>query len=67
MTVTKIRPDRDDMIRDTLEAHMSRSEDFILISIGEAGVEVGSTLDGEREVFYIELAKTLIMKDWLGE
>ena len=67
MTVTKIRPDRDDMIRDTLEAHMSRSEDFILISIGEAGVEVGSTLDGEREVFYIELAKTLIIKDWLGD
>ena len=55
------------MIKDALEAHMSRSSDFILISIGEAGVEVGSTLDGEQEVFYIELAKTLIMKDWLGD
>jgi hypothetical protein len=67
MNVIKLRPDRDDMIKDALEAHMSRSEDFILISIGEAGVEVGSTLDGQLEVFYIELAKTLIMKDWLGD
>jgi hypothetical protein len=46
MTVIKLRPDREDMIKDALEAHMSRSSDFILISIGEAGVEVGSTLDG---------------------
>jgi hypothetical protein len=46
---------------------MSRSEDFILISIGEAGVEIGSTLDDERGLFYIELAKSLIIKDWLEE
>jgi uncharacterized protein (DUF1778 family) len=37
MNVIKLRPDRDDMIKDALEAHMSRSSDFILISIGEAG------------------------------
>ena len=67
MTVIKLRPDREDLIRDALEAHMSRCEDFILISIGEAGVEVGSTLDDERGVFYIEIAKALMIKDWLDE
>ena len=67
MTVIKLRPDQKDILRDALEATLSRSNDFILISVGDVGVEVGSTLDEERELFYIELAKALIIKDWLGD
>jgi hypothetical protein len=67
MTVIKLRPDQEDILRDALEATLSRSNDFILISVGDVGVEVGSTLDEERELFYIELAKALIIKDWLGD
>ena len=63
MTIHKIRPD----VEDLLEAHIKRSKDFIVISIGELGVEVGSTLTSESEVFYLELAKTLVMKDWLRD
>lgn len=67
MTVIKLRPDQEDILRDALEATLSRSNDFILISVGDVGVEVGSTLDEEQELFYIELAKALIIKDWLGD
>jgi hypothetical protein len=63
MTIHKIRPDVEDLI----EAHIRHSKDFIVISIGELGVEVGSTLRSESEVFYLELAKTLVMKDWLRD
>ena len=63
MTIHKIRPD----VEDLLEAHIKRSKDFIFISIGDLGVEVGSTLTSESEVFYLELAKTLVMKDWLRD
>jgi len=59
--ITKIRPD----IEDAIEANIRLSKEFILISIGEHGVEVGSTLEDERELFYIELAKHMILKDWL--
>ena len=63
MTLHKIRPD----VEDLLEAHIKRSKDFIFISIGDLGVEVGSTLRSESEVFYLELAKTLVMQDWLRD
>ena len=63
MTIHKIRPDVEDLI----EAHIRHSKDFIVISIGDLGVEVGSTLRSESEVFYLELAKTLVMKDWLRD
>ena len=54
-------------MRDALEAHISASKDFILISVGDVGVEIGSTLTSEQEVFYLELAKTLVLRDWLGD
>jgi hypothetical protein len=60
-------PNPKDTLRDAVEAHISRSKDFILISVGDVGVEIGSTLTSEQEVFYLELAKTLVMRDWLGE
>ena len=60
--VIKLRTDKEDII----EAHIKRSKEFILISIGEHGVEVGSSLDDERGLFYIELAKRMILDDWLG-
>ena len=60
-------PNPKDTLRDALEAHISASKDFILISVGDVGVEIGSTLTSEQEVFYLELAKTLVMRDWLGE
>lgn len=63
MTIIKIRPDAEDLV----QAHIKRSKDFILISIGEVGVEVGSTLTSEKELFYLELAKSLIIKDWLAD
>jgi len=67
MTVIKLRPDREDILKEVIEASLSRSNDFILISIGEIGVEVGSTLTEEQELFYLELAKTLVIKGWLGD
>tara|TARA_B110000211_G_scaffold56699_1_gene63197 strand:+ start:471 stop:674 length:204 start_codon:yes stop_codon:yes gene_type:complete len=66
MSVIKF-PDREDILKEAIEASVSRSKDFILISIGDVGVEVGSTLTSERELFYLELAKTLVIKDWLGD
>lgn len=60
-------PDPKQAIRDALEAHISSSKDFILISVADVGVEIGSTLTSEQEVFYLELAKALVMRDWLGE
>ena len=60
-------PDPKQAIRDALEAHISASKDFILISVADVGVEIGSTLTSEQEVFYLELAKALVIKDWLGE
>ncbi|MAO25392.1 MAG: hypothetical protein CMJ25_32040 [Phycisphaerae bacterium] len=63
MTIIKLRPDAEDLV----QAHIKRSKDFILISIGEVGVEVGSTLTSEQELFYLELAKSLIIKDWLAD
>jgi len=66
MSVIKF-PDREGMLKEAIEASVSRSNDFILISIGDVGVEVGSTLTSERELFYLELAKTLVIKDWLGD
>ena len=60
-------PNPKQAMRDTLEAHISASKDFILISVGDVGVEIGSTLTSEQEVFYLELAKTLVLKDWLGD
>ena len=65
--VTKLRPDREDLIKEHLEAHISSSKDFILISVADVGVEIGSTLTSEQEVFYLELAKTLVLRDWLGD
>jgi hypothetical protein len=62
MTIIKLRPDAEDLV----QAHIKRSKDFLLISIGEVGVEVGSTLTSEQELFYLELAKSLIIKDWLA-
>jgi hypothetical protein len=61
--VTKIRPD----VGDSVESTIKRSKEFILISIGEHGVEVGSSLEDERGLFYIELAKHMILRDWLGD
>ncbi len=66
MSVIKF-PDREGILKEAIEASVSRSKDFILISIGDVGVEVGSTLTSERELFYLELAKTLVIKDWLGD
>jgi len=70
MSVIKF-PDKDSyregILKEAIEASVSRSNDFILISIGDVGVEVGSTLTSERELFYLELAKTLVIKDWLGD
>jgi len=63
MTIIKLRPDAEDLV----QAHIKRSKDFLLISIGEVGVEVGSTLTSEQELFYLELAKSLIIKDWLAD
>lgn len=60
-------PDPNQALRDAVEAHISRSKDFIIISVADVGVEVGSTLTSEQEVFYLELAKTLVMRDWLRE
>ena len=66
MSIIKV-PDREGILKEAIEASVSRSNDFILISIGDVGVEVGSTLTSERELFYLELAKTLVIKDWLGD
>ena len=66
MTIIKF-PHRESILKEAIEASVSRSNDFILISIGDVGVEVGSTLTSERELFYLELAKTLVIKDWLGD
>jgi len=66
MSIIKF-PDREDILKEAIEASVSRSKDFILISIGDVGVEIGSTLTSERELFYLELAKTLVIKDWLGD
>ena len=66
MTIIKF-PDREGILKEAIEASVSRSNDFILISIGDVGVEVGSTLTSERELFYLELAKALVIKDWLGD
>ena len=66
MSIIKF-PDREGILKEAIEASVSRSKDFILISIGDVGVEVGSTLTSERELFYLELAKTLVIKDWLGD
>ena len=66
MSVIKF-PHREGILKEAIEASVSRSKDFILISIGDVGVEVGSTLTSERELFYLELAKTLVIKDWLGD
>ena len=66
MSVIKF-PHRKGILKEAIEASVSRSNDFILISIGDVGVEVGSTLTSERELFYLELAKTLVIKDWLGD
>ena len=66
MSVIKF-PDREGILKEAIEASVSRSKDFILISIGDVGVEVGSTRTSERELFYLELAKTLVIKDWLGD
>ena len=66
MSIIKF-PDREGILKEAIEASVSRSNDFILISIGDVGVEVGSTLTSERELFYLELAKTLVIKDWLGD
>jgi hypothetical protein len=60
-------PDPNQALRDAVEAHISRSKDFIIISVADVGVEIGSTLTSEQEVFSLELAKTLVMRDWLGE
>ena len=59
-------PDPNQALRDAVEAHISRSKDFILISVADVGVEVGSTLTSEHELFYLELAKTLVIEDWLN-
>ena len=66
MSIIKF-PDREGILKEAIEASVSRSNDFILISIGDVGVEVGSTLTSERELFYLELAKALVIKDWLGD
>ena len=66
MSVIKF-PHREGILKEAIEASVSRSNDFILISIGDVGVEVGSTLTSERELFYLELAKALVIKDWLGD
>ena len=63
MKVTKIRPD----IEDPVEPPEGSENDLIVIEIVEGEVLYKSTLIDERAVFYIDLCKHIIMRDWLGD
>ena len=63
MKVTKIRPD----IEDPLEPPESPVGDFILIQIIDEEVTYKSSLNDENGVFYIDLCKHIILRDWLGD
>ena len=61
MKVTKIRPDI------TLEPPESPEGDFIFIEIVDEEVTYKSSLNDENSVFYIDLCKHIILRDWLGD
>ena len=61
MKVTKIRPDI------TLEPPEGPVGDFILIQIIDEEVTYKSSLNDENGVFYIDLCKHIILRDWLGD
>jgi hypothetical protein len=63
MKVTKIRPD----IEDPLEPPEGPVGDFILIQIVDEEVTYKSSLNDENGVFYIDLCKHIILRDWLGD
>lgn len=61
MKVTPIRPDM------PIEPPESLEGDLIIIHIVEGQVDIASTVIDEKTVFYIDLCKHTIMKDWFGE
>lgn len=63
MKVTKIRPD----IEDPLEPPEGSLSDFIVIQIDEGEVSYKSSLKDENALFYIDLCKHIILRDWLGD
>ena len=63
MKVTKIRPD----IEDPSEPPEGPVGDFILIEIIDEEVTYKSSLNDENGVFYIDLCKHIILRDWLGD
>ena len=63
MKVTKIRPD----IKDPLEPPEGHQGDFILIETIDGEVTDKSSLEDENGVFYIDLCKHIILRDWLGD
>jgi hypothetical protein len=63
MKVTKIRPD----IEDPLEPPEGSLSDFIVIQIDEGEVSYKSSLEDEKALFYIDLCKHIILRDWLGD
>ncbi len=63
MKIVKIRPD----IEDPLEPPEDSLNDFIVIQINEGQVSYKSTLEDENALFYIDLCKHIILRDWLGD
>lgn len=63
MKIVKIRPD----IEDPLEPPEGSLNDFIVIQISEGQVSYKSTLEDENALFYIDLCKHIILRDWLGD
>ena len=63
MKVTKIRPD----IEDPLEPPEGSLSDVIVIQIDEGEVSYRSSLEDEKALFYIDLCKHIILRDWLGD
>jgi hypothetical protein len=61
MKVIPIRPKK----KDPLEPPESDMGDVIVIHIVEGQVEVTSTLEDEKTVFYIDLCKQIILRDTL--
>jgi len=61
MKVTPIRPDM------PIEPPEGDVGDLIIIHIVEGQVSISSTVKDEKTVFYIDLCKHTIMKDWFGE
>ena len=63
MTVTPIRPN----MNDSSEPPKELEGDLIIIHVHEGQVDIRSSLKDEKTVFYIDLCKHIIMKDWFGE